>query len=144
MKFYDGLEYFNRPAKPEFMAGQIARLRVSIPRRAEDNQDIELLVDVMVEDCREYSADVIRYVVQNWRLHNRFFPIPKDFRQKLDEAMAFRRAILAVLSGKTEPDVIGASRSKTNRRRSDVGFPFWGLLSCAGRDCAVYFPKSRG
>jgi len=103
MKFYDALEFFNRPAPPEVIAGQIARLRVSMPRRAEENMDIELLVDVMVDDCRGFPADVIAHVAKQWRLENRFFPIPKDFRAKLDEAVAFRRAVWNCFQEKRNP-----------------------------------------
>ena len=117
MKFYDAMEFFNRPATPEFIAGQIARLRVSMPRRAEENMDIELLVDVMVDDCREYPADVIAHVAKQWRLENRFFPIPKDFRAKLEQAMAFRRAIWECFQEKRNP--LLAAKSEAKRIEAD-------------------------
>jgi hypothetical protein len=112
MKFYDALEFFNRPATAEFIAGQIARLRVSMPRRAEENMDIELLVDVMVDDCREYPADIIAHVAKQWRLENRFFPIPKDFRAKLEQSMAFRRAIWNCFQEKRDPMLAAKSEAK--------------------------------
>jgi hypothetical protein len=117
MKFYDALEFFNRPASPQFIAGQIARLRVSMPRRAEENTDIEMLVDVMVEDCRNYPADVIGHVTQAWRLENRYFPMPKEFRIKLDQAMGFRKAVWSCFQEKRNP--LLAKKAETKQIAAD-------------------------
>lgn len=112
MRIYDALQFFNRCASIEVLAGEMAKLRVSMPRRAEENTDIELLIDVMVEDCCKYPADVVKSVSQRWRLENRFFPTPKAFRAKLEEAVAFRRAIWNCLQEKRNPMLPSAQKKR--------------------------------
>lgn len=95
----DALEYLNRPAKPEFLAGKIARLRVAMARRTEGEKDFELLIDTMMTLCRDYPADVVAWATDQWLRTKKFFPLPKEFIGMLDERVALRRALLAALRG---------------------------------------------
>lgn len=103
MRLFDMIDYLNKPSDPVLAAGQIARLRITMPRRDEANQDIELLVDTLVEDCREYPPDILQAECQRWRREERWFPSPKDFRRRLDAAVSLRRAIRSAFERSRNP-----------------------------------------
>ena len=111
MRFFDALEFFNKPATPTFIAGQIGRLRVTMPRRAEDNGDIEVLIDTMVDDFKDYPADIIAHVAKKWRSEERFFPLIREFKQKLDDLVAFRVAVLRGMENARNP-LLAAKKQK--------------------------------
>lgn len=91
------LEYLNAPAKPEFLAGKIARMRVVMARRNESDKDIEMLIDTLVSMCREYPADAVAWAADHWMRTQKFFPLPKEFIDLLDERVRLRRALLAAI-----------------------------------------------
>lgn len=104
-KFYEAIEFFNKPASNQVVAGQIARLRVTMLRSAEENTDIELLVDTLVADCRSYPADILIAVCETWRREQKFFPFPKDFIEKLENAVQFRRSLLKAFTAARNPQL---------------------------------------
>lgn len=92
------IEFFNKPATSRQIVGVITRMRVSLLRRTEDNDDVEVLIDTLSGLCREYPADVVIGVAQRWIKTEKFFPIPKEFLEALDNAVAFRKALLSAVS----------------------------------------------
>lgn len=93
------LEYLNAPARSEFLAGKIARLRVMMARRTEGQDDMNLHVDTMMQLCQGYPADAIASATDEWMRTQKFFPTPKEFLDLLEEWVRLRRAILTALRG---------------------------------------------
>lgn len=92
------IEFFNKPATARQIVGVITRMRVSLLRRTEDNDDVEVLIDTLSDLCREYPADIVIAVSQRWIKTEKFFPIPKEFLAALDEAVAFRKSLLSAVN----------------------------------------------
>lgn len=127
-KFLEALEFFNRPATPDFIALQMARLRAAMPRAAESNMDIEVLIDVMVEDCSGYPPDVIASTVRAWRQNERFFPSPSEFRKRLDAAVKYRRTLLDAFKVGKNKAISSASKPamiSTNPDRHTLSSEKW-------------------
>jgi hypothetical protein len=132
MRLFDMIDYLNKPSDPVLAAGQIARLRITMPRRDEENQDIELLIDTLVDDCREYPPDILQAECQRWRREERWFPSPKDFRRRLDAAVSLRRAIRAAfenarnpLLAYKEPEKIAAPISRQDKPKESWSAKDW-------------------
>jgi hypothetical protein len=90
---YQAVEFLRRRAKPQHIAGLIARMRVSLIRRAEDNADAEILMDTLMDICSPYPYDIVKATTDKWLKTKKFFPIPSEFKAELDELFAFREGI---------------------------------------------------
>lgn len=97
----EALRKLCEPGRPEQIAGPLARMRNALARTAEHNVDIELLADTMIDLCADYPADVMAAVSRDWMKTQKFFPTPCDFISKLDQAVAFRRTVLAAMQTPT-------------------------------------------
>lgn len=106
------LEALNAPARADFIAGKLARLRVTMARRGESEKDITLLMDTMVDLCREYPADVVASAADYWMRTEKYFPLPKEFLDLMDERVMLRRAVLAAMQ--REPKRIAPALEYTN------------------------------
>lgn len=93
-EIFDIMEYFNRPASPDFVAANLSRLRITLIRRAESESDMELLIDTLYGLIKGYPADLIALAANRWLREERFFPLPKEFCDFIEARVAFRRAVL--------------------------------------------------
>lgn len=94
LPYITAIEFFNRPARPDQVAGLITRMRVSLVRRSEENSDAEMLIDTMTQLCYAFPFDVLRSVTLEWLRREKFFPVPSEFLAKLTRRMFFRSALL--------------------------------------------------
>lgn len=99
-KISQWLQAMNRPSKSEFVAGKLARLRVMMARRGESDRDVTILMDTMMDLCRNYPADAIADVTDYWLRTQKFFPKASEFIELLEEKVMLRRAVLAALEPK--------------------------------------------
>lgn len=137
------IEFFNKPATTRQIVGVITRMRVSLLRRTEDNDDVEVLIDTLSDLCKEYPADVVVSVAQRWIKTEKFFPIPKEFLDALDVAVAFRKALLsAVNATKLLPN--GESAPMRSERRQPCMREEDSEAGKARRDELIAFFASKG
>jgi hypothetical protein len=112
MSIFEALEFFNKPAKPEIVAGCFAKMRTVLLRRNETEQDIEILIDTLVDLCRHFPNDVIVSSSRQWMQEKKFFPIPKEFIALCDEKMFLRRAIVKTFEECRNPLLAGKREAK--------------------------------
>jgi hypothetical protein len=92
-----------RPARPEQIAACFARMRITLLRTTEDNLDIEVLIDTMIDLCRNYPADILITVARDWMKTHKFFPIPREFIAHVECEITFRKALLRAFEGVRNP-----------------------------------------
>ncbi len=127
MPFFDALEFFNKPAKPEAIAGCFAKMRTALLRRNETEQDIEILIDTMVDLCRPYPLDVILSVTRQWLKEKKFFPIPKEFIALCEEKILLRRALLKTFEECRNPLMASKREAKQIKADPRLGIHFKAL-----------------
>lgn len=99
----EALEFINRPAPLKFIEGKLAELRVQTVRRNESNDDVQLLIASMAARLKEFPADIIAAVFEDWMEHNKFFPTRDELIPMLNERFMFRRALLEAVKNPKEP-----------------------------------------
>lgn len=98
MKLFDAIEFFNRPVDPHQVAditSMVTRMRVSLLRKAEDNNDAEMLVDTAIGVLSRYPFDIVMGLTNEWLTKRKFFPLPYEMVAELDLAVSLRRSLLS-------------------------------------------------
>lgn len=93
MKIFDAIDFFNKPSDPVKVAGCLTRMRVSMIRRNESDEDIEILIDTLTDLGRKYPYDIVNHVTKYWLAEKKFFPIPSEFIAECEKLVEFRRAV---------------------------------------------------
>lgn len=94
MKLFDALEFLNKPAQPDFIAKNLAKLRIVMARAGESNDDLTLLIHTYAEHLAEFPPDVVKAVCEKIINNNKWFPLVSDMRIEMLRLVKFRRAIL--------------------------------------------------
>lgn len=94
MKLFDALEFLNRKATPEFVAGKLAQLRAVMARASESQNDIQLVMATYAEHLQEYPPDIVAYVVDKTIATKKWFPLVSELRKEMETMVSFRRSIL--------------------------------------------------
>lgn len=112
MKLFDGLEFINRPALPEFVAKQIGRLQAVMARRAESNADLAVVLDTYAEHLEKYPPDVVATVC--WRVieNKKWLPLVSELVAECEQLMLFRRAVWDCFQEKRSPVLANKVASK--------------------------------
>jgi hypothetical protein len=117
MKLFDALEFLNRPARGDFVAKQIGRLRAVMARRAESNEDIAVVIDVYTDHLEKYPPDVIAAVCSQIIERGKWFPLVSDLVKQCDALVAFRRAIMRCFEDARNP--LLAKKTEAKRIAAD-------------------------
>lgn len=117
------MEAMNRPAKQEFIAGKLARMRVMLARRGESDRDVTILIDTMMELCGGYPADAIADVTDHWLRTQKFFPKASELIELLEEKVMLRRAVLEALA----PKALRIGRTEKPKSYKEVPKDKWDM-----------------
>lgn len=88
------IEYYNQPARGDLVAFEVTRLRSLTAKRKEGEFDMELSIEAITEELRDYPEDVVRTVCRDWARKNVFFPVLKELIDRCESLMVLRRALL--------------------------------------------------
>lgn len=89
------LEYYNRPSRTDFVAFEVSRMRNLTAKRKEGEFDMEMSIEAITEELRDYPEDVVQSVCRSWARTNIFFPVLKELIDKCESHMILRRALLS-------------------------------------------------
>jgi hypothetical protein len=85
------------PLADREIVAQVARLRASCKVRAEHQDDITLVMRVLAEECADYPADVVVWVLRRWANRERFTPSLAELRDELQRGARARRSLTVAL-----------------------------------------------
>lgn len=91
-----------RPLDDPGIVTELARLRASCKTRAQDQQEVTLTLRVLAEECAEYPADVVVYVLRNWARRETFTPSLAELRDQLQRAARSRLSLAQALKSPVE------------------------------------------
>lgn len=117
MKLYDALEYLNRPAPYEFVARQLAALRVVMARRGEAKDDLTLLIDTYANHLAEFPPDVVKFICDKIIDDAKWFPLISEMRSQMLAMVQWRRAVWNCFQEKRDPAL--AARAEAKRIAGD-------------------------
>lgn len=92
------VERYLMPAPVATIKTELARLRASTKARLEADGDLSMTFQVLAEECAEYPADVMAWVLRSWAKREVFFPSLAELRDRLQQATKARRSLLGALS----------------------------------------------
>ena len=122
MKVFDALDFFNRPIQSEqvqAVTGMLTRMRVSMLRRNENEDDIEMLIDTAMSVCIKYPFDVVMSLTEQWLTTRKFFPLPCEMKEELDDAVALRRSLLACFERTRQTTLAPSAKNLSLPRKKD-------------------------
>lgn len=99
-------------------------MRMTLLRTAEKNLGIEVLIDTLIDLCREYPGDIIAGVAREWMKTRRFFPIPRECIVACEEAVAFRRALMRRFEEARNPLLAGKAEARRISADSRLGMHY--------------------
>jgi len=103
MKIYEAVEFLNRPANYIFVAKCVAKMRVTMARSGESNEDITILCDAYAEHMAEFPPDVVKSVCDKVMSDKKWFPLISEMRKEMIAQVSFRRALWETLQEKRNP-----------------------------------------
>jgi hypothetical protein len=103
MKLFDAIEFLNRPASPQFVAGKLAQLRAVMARASESQSDIEIVIATYTDHIRGYPADIVAYAIDRCIHTKKWFPLVSELCREMEDLVSFRRAILRCFEGARNP-----------------------------------------
>lgn len=103
MSLFDAIEFLNRPAAPDFIAKNIARLRTVMARAAESNQDITILIDTYSECLAQFPPDVVKAICDKIMNERKWFPLISEMSKDMLALVSYRRALLKMFEEKRNP-----------------------------------------
>lgn len=89
------IEFYNQPARGDLVAYEVTRLRNLTAKRKEGDFDLEMSLQAISEELRDYPEDVVQTICRDWARKNIFFPVLKELIDKCESLMILRRALLA-------------------------------------------------
>jgi hypothetical protein len=117
MKLYDALEFLNRSASHDFIAKQLARVRIVMARRGESNDDLVILIDTYAQHLAEFPADVVKAACDQIIENGKWFPLVSEMRTQMQRLVKFRRTIWQTFQEKRNP--LLAARGEAKRLAAD-------------------------
>jgi len=81
------------PSSHRDIIGELAKMRVSMAKAAQGEDDMQAMTAVFVDDLAGYPPDVIATACRRWRRTQRFFPTPADLIAICDELFSRRRML---------------------------------------------------
>ncbi|MGE0190267.1 MAG: hypothetical protein AB7Q04_13405 [Steroidobacteraceae bacterium] len=94
MKLFDAVDFLNRPASPNFVAGKMAELRAVMARAAQSSDDVELTLGVYTAHISKYPPDVVSYVVSEVIETKKWFPLVSELIREMESIVAMRRGVM--------------------------------------------------
>lgn len=168
----EAFNFFCRPAKYDFVNGEIARLRVVMARRAEKEEDMTLMLDAYAQCLEDYPPDIVRSVCFKAMKTRDWLPTINWMIDQCERLMVFRRDVYNALKNpsvkeiehKPEPTyrdlpknrwkanhyakyaeaMVSAANTRTGDQVKDLERELSFLLAAkkASDDCRVLFPDS--
>ena len=120
-KMLEAMQVLNRPVRMDFAAGCVAKMRITMARRNESERDMDVLIDTMMNFFKIYPMDVVAWATEHWMKTQKFFPVPKEILDLMDEAVMFRRAVLAAM----EPAKPSLKAPEAPRTYKETKKPDW-------------------
>jgi hypothetical protein len=110
IKIFDALEFFNRPATPEFLRDRISKMRAVMARTSESVGDIEIVLETYSQHLEQYPPDVVAFVIDKTIAQKKWFPLISELCAEMDSIVRFRRALLEAFKKKSSPVLGGQSK----------------------------------
>ena len=82
---------------------------------------MDVLIDTMMNFFKIYPMDVVAWATEHWMKTQKFFPVPKEILDLMDEAVMFRRAVLAAM----EPAKPSLKAPEAPRTYKETKKPDW-------------------
>lgn len=117
MDLFSAVEFLNRPAKKDFIAKELARVRVVMARRAESNDDLALLIDTYANHLAEFPPDVVKAACEKIIDNAKWFPLVSEMRAEMARLVRYRRAVMQCFEEIRNPLLAG--RATQRRLASD-------------------------
>lgn len=86
-----------RPAPKVVVQSELARLKVTTKSRAENGEDLSLMLAAYAEYLEEYPADVMVDAMRAWARNEKWWPAWSELKESLDWRVKKRRALQAGL-----------------------------------------------
>lgn len=86
------------PLRDHAIFSEIVRLRASCKARPEEFNDQTMVLRVLAEECAEYPADIVIWVLRQWARREVFTPTLAELRDDLQRAARSRRGLAAALA----------------------------------------------
>jgi len=100
--------------KQEILA-LLTRLRAETKSRAEDGDDLQVMIAIYIENIAPYPADVVRHVLRTQSRHEKFWPAWQDLHTRLELYASYRKRLLFALENPPSKDLKGAVVSEPYR-----------------------------
>src|ERR1700704_1467347 len=84
MKLFDAIDFLNKPASPQFVAGKLAQLRAVMARASESQNDIEIVIATYAEHIRQYPQDIVAYVIDRCIHTRKWFPLISELCAEME------------------------------------------------------------
>lgn len=81
------------PAPQRAIVAELARLRLLVTVRAEQEKSLEALAIAFAEEMAEYPPDIVRGVIREWGRREKWWPSWAELKERLDRAFKKRRAL---------------------------------------------------
>lgn len=81
----------------EGMVMEINKLKVRCKMRAEQQEDLEIIIACMIDDLSEYPADVVMGVLKEWPRLSPWWPSWNELYERLERKASPRRAMRDVI-----------------------------------------------
>lgn len=86
-----------RPASPDVITAELARLRVATAGRVLSGVSMAAWLAVLGEELERYPADVVREACRRWARREKWTPSVAELVEECERLMARRRALLAAV-----------------------------------------------
>lgn len=113
-----------QPLPDERIVLEINKLKVRCRMRAEQQEDMQMLIACMLDDLSEYPADVVVDVLKAWPRRSPWWPSWNELYEQLERKSAPRLAIRDVIKQAIrtheEPDAMSEFKLTTNRLLDNI------------------------
>ena len=103
MDLFTAVEFLNRPAKHDFIAKELARVRVVMARRGESNEDLALLIDTYANHLGGFPPDIVKAACEKIIDNGKWFPLVSEMLSEMRRMVKYRRAMLNCFEEKRNP-----------------------------------------
>ena len=97
MKILDAVDFINRRASRNLIAGKLAQLRATMARAKENKDDMRLLLATYADHLAQYPPDVVCHVIDEIITTEKWFPQISELIRRCDKLMSFRKSLLTAL-----------------------------------------------
>lgn len=85
------------PAQAREIMAELARMRLIVKVRAEQEQDLAAIAVIFAEEMAEYPPDIVRHALRGWTKREKWWPSWAELKELLDRAFKRRKALREVL-----------------------------------------------